>query len=84
MNATLSSDGQIVIPPELCESAQLKPGDTLAVQLYKGTIVMRKNQPLTAEQCAELLERSRAQSRPTPEDDAAVEQAIREVRAQRR
>lgn len=76
MNATLSSDGQIVIPAELRESAQLKPGDTLDVQLYKGTIVMRKHQPLTAEQCAELLERSRTQSKLTPEDDAAVEQAI--------
>jgi AbrB family looped-hinge helix DNA binding protein len=84
MTATLSPEGQIVIPPALRESAQLKPGDTLEVQLYKGTIVLRKHQPLSSEQCAALLERSRAQPRPTPEDDAAVEQAIREARAQRR
>ena len=84
MNATLSSDGQIIIPAELRESAQLKPGDTLDIHLYKGTIVLRKRQPLTAEQCAALLESSRAQSKPTPEDDAAVEQVIREVRVQKR
>ncbi len=84
MNATLSVDGQIVIPAELRESAQLHPGDTLDIRLYKGTIVLRKHQRLTEEQCAALLERSRAQSRPAPEDDAAVEQSILEVRAQRR
>ncbi len=84
MNATLSADGQIVIPPELRENAQLKPGDTLDIQLYKGTIVLRKHERLTAEHCAELLERSRAKSKPTPDDDAAVEQAIREVRGERR
>ena len=84
MNATLSSNGQIVIPPEVCKSAQLKPGDTLDIHLYKGTIVLRKHERLTAEQCATLLERSQAKSEPMPEDDAAVEQAIRETRAQRR
>ena len=84
MNATLSADGKIVIPPELCDSAQLKPGDTLEVQFHKGTIVLRKHQPLTPEQCAALLERSRSQTKPTPEDDTAVEQAVREVRARRR
>jgi len=84
MNATLAEDGKIVIPPELRENAQLKPGDTLEVQFYKGTIVLRKHQPLTPEQCATQLERSRALPKPTPQDDAAVEEAIREVRAQRR
>lgn len=84
MNATLSADGKIVIPPELRDSAQLKPGDTLDIHLYKGTLVLRKHQPLSAEQCASLLERSRSQAKPATEDDAAVEQAIREVRAQRR
>jgi bifunctional DNA-binding transcriptional regulator/antitoxin component of YhaV-PrlF toxin-antitoxin module len=84
MNAVLTQDGKIVIPDELRADAQLQPGDTLDVQFYKGTIVLRKRQPLTREQCAALLERSRSQPKPTPEDDAAVEQAIREVRAQRR
>ncbi len=84
MNATVSSDGQILIPKELRESAQLKPGDTLEIQFHKGTIVLRKHQPLTPEQCAALLERSRAQPPPTPDYDAAVEQAIREARAPRR
>ena len=84
MNAVLTEDGKISLPSELREDAQLKPGDKLVVQLYKGTIVLRKHQPLTPEQCAALLERSRSQPRPTPEDDLAVEQAIREVRAQRR
>ena len=84
MNAVLTDDGKIALPPELRENAQLRPGDTLDVQIYKGTIVLRKNQPLTPEQCAALLERSRSQSRPTSEDDVAVEQAIREVRSQRR
>lgn len=84
MTAILSPDGKITIPPALAETAQLKPGDTLEVQLYKGTILLRKHQPLALEQCAELLERSRAQPAPTPEDDAAVAQAIREVRSGRR
>jgi AbrB family looped-hinge helix DNA binding protein len=84
MNATLSADGKIVIPPELRESAQLRPGDTLDIQLYKGTLVLRKHQPLSPDQCAALLERSRSQPKPSAEDDAAVEQAIREVRARGR
>jgi AbrB family looped-hinge helix DNA binding protein len=83
MNAVLSEDGKIVLPAELRKDAQLRPGDTLDVQLYKGTIVLRKRQPLTPEQCAALLERSRSQPKPSVEDDAAVEQTIREVRAQR-
>ena len=84
MNATLTADGQIAIPRELRDSAHLKPGDTLDIHLYKGTILLRKHEPLTAEQSAELLERSRAQPLPTPEDDASVAEAIREVRTPRR
>jgi bifunctional DNA-binding transcriptional regulator/antitoxin component of YhaV-PrlF toxin-antitoxin module len=83
MNAVLSEDGKIVLPAELRQDAQLRPGDTLDMQLYKGTIVLRKRQPLTPEQCAALLERSRSQPEPSVEDDAAVEQTIREARAQR-
>ena len=83
MNAMLSADGQIVIPKELRESAHLQPGDTLDVQLYKGTLVLRKHQPLAPEQAATLLERSRSQPAPTPEDDAAVAEAIGAVRARR-
>ena len=84
MNAVLTEDGKIVIPSEMREHAHLKPGDTLDGQLYEGTIVLRKHQPLTPEQCAGLLESSRSQPKPTPENEASVEQAIREVRAQRR
>lgn len=84
MNAVLTDDGKIVLPPTLRESAQLQPGDTLDVQFYKGSIVLRKHQPLTPEQCAALLERSRSQPQPAPEDDAEVEQVLREARAQRR
>ena len=83
MTAILSPDGKISIPPGLAESAQLKPGDTLDVQLYKGTIVLRKHQPLAPDQCADLLERSRSQPAPTPEDDAVVAQAINDVRSRR-
>ena len=84
MTATLSPDGNILLPAELRTSAHLLPGDTLDVQIYKGTIVLRKHQPLTADQCAALLEQSRSQPQPTPEDDASVDQAIREARAARR
>ena len=84
MNATLSSDGQILIPRELRESAHLQPGDTLDFHIYKGTILLRKHQPLTTEQCATLLEGSRARPNPTPENEAAVKEAIREVHARRR
>ena len=68
MNAVLTEDGTIAIPNELRQDAQLQPGDTLDVQLYKGTIVLRKRRPLTPEQCAALLERSRCQPSPRPED----------------
>ncbi len=84
MNAVLTQDGKIALPAELRSDAELKPGDTLDMQFYKGTIVLRKCQPLTKQQCAELLERSRSQSKPSPEDDAAVEQTIREARLKRR
>ena len=83
MNAVLTEDGKIVIPQELRENSHLKPGDTLDVQLYKGTIVLRKHEPLTPAQCAGLLESSRSLPKPAPEDDAAVEAAIREVRGRR-
>jgi AbrB family looped-hinge helix DNA binding protein len=84
MNAVLTEDGKITLPKELREDAQLKPGDRLELQLYKGTIVVRKHQPLSPEECAALLEQSRSQPKPTAEDDLAVEEAIREVRARRR
>jgi AbrB family looped-hinge helix DNA binding protein len=84
MTATVSADGKIALPPEIRDNAELKPGDTLEIQLHKGTIVLRKHKPLTPEQCAALLERSRSQPKPTAEDDAAVESAIREVRSRRR
>ena len=84
MNAVLTDDGKIVLPKELRENAQLHPGDTLDMQLYKGSIVLRKHQPLTPDQCAALLERSRSQPKPAQDDDAAVEQIVRAVRAQRR
>ncbi len=83
MNAVLTEDGKIAIPAQLREDAQLKPGDKLDVHFYKGTLVLRKHQPLTAEQCAALLEQSLSQPRPTPQDDLAVDQAIKEVRAKR-
>lgn len=69
-----------MIPQELRDCAHLEPGDTLDVQFYKGTLVLRKHNPLTPGQCAALLESSRALTNSTPEDDAAVEQAVREVR----
>ncbi len=84
MDAVLTEDGKISIPQELRDDAQLKPGDTLDVQLYKGTLVLRKRKALTPEQCAALLERSHSQPKPTPEDDLAVEQAIQEARTRRR
>jgi bifunctional DNA-binding transcriptional regulator/antitoxin component of YhaV-PrlF toxin-antitoxin module len=84
MNAVLTDDGKIVLPPKLRADARLQPGDTLDVQFYKGSIILRKHQPLTPEQCAALLERSRSQPQPAPDDDVAVEQVLREVRAQRR
>ena len=60
------------------ENAHLRPGDTLDVQFYKGTILLRKHQPLTPEQCAELLERSSSQPEPTADDEAMVAEAIRD------
>ena len=84
MNAILTDDGKISLPSELRENAQLRPGDTLDVQFYKGTILLRKKQPLTPELCAELLERSRSQPEPSADDEVVVADAIREVRTARR
>ena len=84
MNAILTDDGKISLPSELRDDARLSPGDTLDVQFYKGTILLRKHQPLTQEQCAALLERSRSQPEPSADDAAMVADAIREVRASRR
>jgi bifunctional DNA-binding transcriptional regulator/antitoxin component of YhaV-PrlF toxin-antitoxin module len=84
MNAILTDDGMLILPPELREDAQLRPGDTFEVQFYKGSIVLRKHQSLTPEQCATLLERSRTQPEPTAADHIAVERAIEDVRARRR
>jgi bifunctional DNA-binding transcriptional regulator/antitoxin component of YhaV-PrlF toxin-antitoxin module len=61
MSAVLTDDGKIALPPRLRKDAQLQPGDTLDVQWYKSSILLRKHQPLTPEQCAALLERSRSQ-----------------------
>jgi bifunctional DNA-binding transcriptional regulator/antitoxin component of YhaV-PrlF toxin-antitoxin module len=83
MNAILTEDGKISLPSDVRENAHLHAGDTLDVQFYKGTILLRKHQPLTPEQCAALLERSRSQPEPTADDDAVVAEAIREVRAAR-
>jgi bifunctional DNA-binding transcriptional regulator/antitoxin component of YhaV-PrlF toxin-antitoxin module len=84
VNAVLSEDGKIIIPEQLRQEAQWKPGDRLDVQLYKGTLVLRKHQALSRQQCAELLERSRSQSAPQPADEEAVRETIKEVRSQRR
>lgn len=84
MNAILSEDGKISLPSELRENAHLSPGDTLDVQFHKGTILLRKHQPLTPEECSALLERSRLQPEPTSTDQAAVAEAVRDVRAARR
>ena len=83
MTATVSADGQVQLPPELRKGAQFQPGDRLEAQLYKGTLVLRKRQPLTDAQCAILLEGSRRLPEAGPADDAAVAEAIREVRTRR-
>lgn len=83
MTATVSADGQVRLPPELHEGAQLQPGDRLEAHLYKGTLVLRKRQPLTDTQCAALLEGSRRLPEASPADEAAVADAIREARARR-
>ncbi len=42
---TLSSKGQLVIPKDLRRSAQLQPGDQLAVSYVEGEIRMRRLPP---------------------------------------
>ena len=84
MNTTLSADGKVQIPLELWEGAKFKAGDTVDIQLFQGTLVLRKHDGLTPEQVAALLQRSRALPKPTPDDDAAVEKATREAGTQRR
>ena len=84
MNAVLTADGKITLPEQLRHDAHLHPGDQFEVQLYKGTIVLRKHEPLSAEQCRALLEQSRSQPKPTAADDAVVEDVIRQARSNRR
>ena len=83
MTATVSADGQVQLPVELREGAHLQPGDRLEAQLYKGTLVLRKRQPLTDAQCAALLEGSRSLPEAGPADEAAVADAVREARVRR-
>ena len=83
MTATVSADGQVQLPPELRDGAKLQPGDQLEAQLYKGTLVLRKRQPLTPAQCAVLLEGSRSLPETGPADATAVAETIRESRARR-
>lgn len=83
MMAIVSADGQVQLPAELRESAQLQPGDRLEAQLYKGTLVLRKRLPLTPSQCAVLLEGSRNLPVAGPADEAAVAEAMREARSRR-
>src|SRR5687768_2747814 len=61
MVAKIAQDGKIALPEQVREQADLNPGDTLNIQVYKGTIVLRKNQALSPEECAALLEQSRLQ-----------------------
>ena len=61
-------------------------GGTTVLNQSAGTsrsseVVLRKHQPLSPEQAAALLERSRTQSAPTPEDEAAVAQVMARSRA---
>ncbi|HTG44580.1 MAG TPA: AbrB/MazE/SpoVT family DNA-binding domain-containing protein [Verrucomicrobiae bacterium] len=81
MTAILSHDGKIAIPQEIRDSAQLKPGDKLHFQLYKGALLLRKQQPLSSGESALLLERSRSQPEPAAEDLEAVDNVIRTVRS---
>ena len=83
MTATVSADGQVQLPVELREGAHLQPGDRLEAQLYKGTLVLRKRQPLTDAQCAALLEGSRSLPQAIPADTDTVADTIREARARR-
>lgn len=84
MNAILTADGKLALPEELRHDAHLNPGDTLEVQLYNGTIVLRKHLPLSPDQCRALLEQSQSQPKPTAADEAVVEETIREARSGRR
>lgn len=84
MNAILTADGKIALPEELRHDAHLSPGDKLEVQFYKGTIVLRKHEPLSPEQCRTLLEQSRSQTKPQDSDALVVDEVIREVRSNRR
>jgi AbrB family looped-hinge helix DNA binding protein len=84
MTAVLGDDGKIVIPEELRNNAQLKAGDKLEVQLYKGTLLLRKHQALTDQQCATLLKDSPGLPAATAQDEETLDHAIREVRANRR
>jgi AbrB family looped-hinge helix DNA binding protein len=41
--ATLSAKNQIVIPREIREALQLKPGDKLTVHIYEKMLVLEKS-----------------------------------------
>jgi AbrB family looped-hinge helix DNA binding protein len=57
--ATLSSKNQIVIPREIREVLQLKPGDKLTVHIYEKMLVLEKsNRPKSRTKSSNVRNRS--------------------------
>lgn len=80
MIAKVSVKGQMVIPEAVREQAQIQYGDELDVGCSNGLIVLRKRRALTPARVRSLLLAGRELPKQSPNDEAAVFQAIESVR----
>jgi AbrB family looped-hinge helix DNA binding protein len=76
--------GRVVIPKNIREQAQLKPGDPLDVGYVNGLVVMRKLSPRTPAKASALILSGGNLPVQRPEDEAEVGDAIAAVRRRRR
>ncbi len=65
----LSAKGQVTVPKEIRELLKLEPGDTIAYQVYNGTVTLRRVEPFDAAFHKALSATLDEWS--TPEDDEA-------------
>ncbi len=69
-----------MIPTAIRDMARIGPGDELDVGYVGGMVIMRKRRPLTVDQVRALLREGRSLPEITPDDEQALESAIKRVR----
>ncbi|MDE2058400.1 MAG: AbrB/MazE/SpoVT family DNA-binding domain-containing protein [candidate division NC10 bacterium] len=69
LTSKLSSKGQVTIPREIRETVGLKPGDTIAYDIYDGVVTLKQIEPFDAAFHATLSQTLDEWA--TPEDEEA-------------